>query len=278
MYDSTRSLITLSGADAETFLQGLVTQDVLGMHEGQMRFGAMLTPQGKWQHDFFIIKTADGFALDVAQTQRDTLLQKLKLYKLRAAVTIATDETQQLYYLPPNDACGVPDARDGRLPRRLWQPASEPAPQHALPTAAYGDARYALGIPEGGVEITANETAMDASFDVLHGISFTKGCYVGQEVIARMHYKNIARKGWVQLRFDAPPALTCPAPVMLGDATLAELRGVRGAYGIAYARFDAVRDALDAKADVTVDGTRATLALPDWQVDKYTRFLTEQNS
>ena len=275
MHDISRSYITITGDDAESFLQGLVSQDVLGMRAGDMRFGALLSPQGKWQHDFFILRTEDGFALDTLEATRAALQQKLMIYKLRAKVSIAHQPEMQLYYLPAGGA-GLPDPRDARLPNRLWQ-ASDAAPASALSRADYDSIRMQHFIPEGGIEVTTDETAMDVSYDMLHGISFTKGCYVGQEVTARMHYKNIARKGIIGVKLDAPANITCPAPITHDGKEVAELRSVHGDYGIAYGKFELVAPLLDSSTKATVENTQIALVQPDWQVDKYTRFAHEKN-
>lgn len=275
MHDTTRSYITITGEDAESFLQGLVSQDVLGMRAGDMRFGALLSPQGKWQHDFFIIRTENGFALDTLETTRAGLQQKLTIYKLRAKVAIAHVPGMQLYYVPVSIA-GLADPRDARLPNRLWQ-AGGNAPEGALSREDYDAIRIRHFIPEGGIEVTPDETVMDVSYDMLHGISFTKGCYVGQEVTARMHYKNIARKGIIGVMFDAPVTITCPAPIFYDGKPIAELRSVHGNYGIAYGKFELVAPLLDALAKARVESSEIALVQPDWQVDKYTRFAHEKN-
>lgn len=275
MHDITRSYITITGEDAESFLQGLVSQDVLGMHAGDIRFGALLSPQGKWQHDFFIIRTAGGFALDTLEATRTSLQQKLMIYKLRAKVSITHQPQMQLYYVPAGGA-GLADPRDARLPNRLWQ-ASDAVPTGALSRADYDAIRIQHFIPEGGIEVTADETAMDVSYDMLHGISFTKGCYVGQEVTARMHYKNIARKGMIGVVFDALTTIACPAPIVHEGKEVAELRSVQGHYGIAYGKFELVAPLLGSPTKATVEHTKITLVQPDWQVDKYTRFVHEKN-
>lgn len=278
MHDTTRSFITITGDDAESFLQGLITQDVLHMSEGDMRFGAMLSPQGKWQHDFFILRIRSGYALDVAEAGRASLQQKLMIYKLRAKVTIAHDPSMQLFYLPADSVGGMVDPRDARLPKRLWQAATAPAPADAITRKLYDGRRAQLRIPEGGIEVTSDETAMDVSYDMLHGISFTKGCYVGQEVTARMHYKNIARKGIIGVTFDGPVSIPCPAPIIHDGKEVAQLRSVHGSFGIAYGKFELVAPLLDTGAKATVENQPVMLSQPDWQVDKYARFANEKNS
>lgn len=277
MHDTTRSYLTITGDDAESFLQGLVTQDVLGMQIGDVRFGAMLSPQGKWQHDFFIMRTENGFALDTLETTRASLQQKLMIYKLRAKVTITHAPEMQLYYLPAGDARAARDPRDARLPNRVWQQGGA-APQGAISRADYDTIRIQHFIPEGGLEVTPDETAMDVSFDLLHGISFTKGCYVGQEVTARMHYKNIARKGIIGVASDTPLNITCPVPIMHDGKVVAELRSVSGNFGIAYGKFELVATLLDMPTKAMVETQPVALLQPDWQVDKYMRFAHEKNS
>lgn len=268
--DTSRRLLCLQGVDAVSFLQGLTTNDMLKLESTGALYSAMLSPQGKWQHDFFAFTREGRIYLDVAATQAEALLNRLKLYRLRAKVEISAVSTHQLYYVPQapaHPALGFADPRAAGLPARLW---AETPPASALPPEAYGTARFALCIPEGGVDITEGETALDAGLDMLGGVSFSKGCYVGQEITARMHYKDIIRKGFfrVQAAQDLPAA---PADIALGGKTVAQLRSAQGATGIAYGRLEDAQAAIGA-GNASIGALAVTLSTPDWQAEKWRKF------
>lgn len=184
--DHTRALISISGADRVAFLQGLLTNDVTRLAAEQIQFAALLSPQGKILHDLFLIHQPDAILLDVRAEDAALLQKRLTMYKLRAQVTITAAATATFMGT-------LADPRHPDLPHRHYPPVLHHSPRtthHSL----------TLGIPECGRDFAPDTvTALDAGYDLLHAISFTKGCYVGQEITARMHYKNIARKGFFML-------------------------------------------------------------------------------
>jgi folate-binding protein YgfZ len=272
-HDHTRSLLAINGADATSFLQGILTQDILNMQPGEARFSAWLSPQGKWLFDFFVIQHEDGFLLDMRMQDLPRIQKGLALYKLRAEVSIAPFENQRLYYLPANADAGQSDPRHKDLPKRLWQSANTAPPAQALSTEHYHEIRIGLCIPEGGIDVTDRETAMDASYDMLHAISFTKGCYIGQEVTARMHYKSIARKGFYAVHLpDNIGIEPLPASILADGKIIAELRSAHGHSGIAFGKFETVLEAQNKGADCMVGSSVITLSQPDWQQEKYAKF------
>jgi len=274
--DTTRALISITGTDAEPFLQGLITNDMALLKSQPAIYAAMLSPQGKWQHDFIIIAQHGGYYLDCLASHAAALLKKLNLYKLRAQVTLTPGSHLQLYYAPPGTALpatlAFADPRHSALPARIW---SETAPQHTLSAEDYTAIRFAHAIPEGGQEITENETALDAGLGELHGVSFSKGCYVGQEITARMHYKSIARKGFFAVAATgALPA--APSAILYGGKKIAELRSSLKNQGMAYGRFEDIAPALNA-GELTCDGQSVLLSTPAWQSEKWGKFLASAN-
>lgn len=192
-----RRFLLLRGDDRLTFLQGLLTQDVSKLTAEHIQFAAMLSPQGKVLHTLFLVALPDAILLDA--TDPEALQKRLALYKLRARITLEPLETpsELLATLPP-----LPDPRHPTLPLR----------DYAHPeTLEDSSATFALGIPELGRDYAPDTlTALDAGLDLLHAVSFTKGCYVGQEITARMHYKEIDRKGFYRLEAAGhPPRLAC---------------------------------------------------------------------
>jgi tRNA-modifying protein YgfZ len=143
---------------------------------------------------------------------------------------------------------------------------SNPAPRD------YHAQRIALGIPEGGVDITEGETALDASIDFLHGVSFSKGCYVGQEITARMHFKDVTRKGFFLVQ-SAAPLPSAPADIVASGKKIAQLRSAHGHTGIAYGRFDEAKNTIEGLETSQIGEHAVTLSTPEWQAEKWQKFL-----
>jgi folate-binding protein YgfZ len=197
-----RAILRLSGPDRIHFLQGILTQDVTKLADQRLQFAAMLSPQGKILHDMFLVDAGDAILIDTDAASKDVLMKRLAMYKLRAQVTI----DDSMIGLSDNPwSCTIADPRHPELPHRHYTDSK----QHGLlvtthPPLATCHPPLTLGIPELGVDFEPDSiTAMDAGYDLLHAISFTKGCYVGQEVTARMYYKNIARRGFFILENEA---------------------------------------------------------------------------
>ena len=236
-----RRIIRVGGADRVDFLQGLVTNDVTRAPV----WAALLTAQGKYLADFLIVPQGDALLLDVDARLADDLLRRLSMYKLRAAVELAPTELQVTR--------GTGTAPDGAIPD----------PRHpALGWRHYGategddgtdwDAiRVAHAIPESLVELIPNETfILEAGFERLHGVDFRKGCYVGQEVTARMKHKTELRKGLVTVAIDGEAPVG--TPILMADGREAgTLFTQSGGRAIAHLRFDRMDGPLTA-AEATV--------------------------
>lgn len=190
-----RTLISISGDDRESFLQGLVTNDVTRAAPDRLIYAALLTPQGKYLADFLILGLPGALVLDVASSHAAPLAQRLSMYKLRAKVDI-TESPMTVAH----DPAGLPDPRDDALPHRAYYGTASGTPD---PVAT----RIAHLIPETGVELTPDSYILEAGFERLNGVDFRKGCYVGQEVTARMKHKTELKKGLCAL------AITGEAPV-----------------------------------------------------------------
>jgi folate-binding protein YgfZ len=262
-----RALIAVGGPEWRTFLQGLITQDVESVALDQARFGALLTPQGRLLYDLFVVERDDGTAwLDVEAEHRGALLQRLAMYRLRAKVDLAVDETPVSILFSP-DPGGIPPkpaeglwVADGRLAELGWRGYGSAAPPSA--TTADETVREAqklrLGVPgpaDWGVERTY---PIEANFDLLNGIDFKKGCFVGQETTSRMKRRGAIKSRMVPIAFDgpAPPAGT---EVLAGDLRAGQvLSGAQGR-AIALLRLDRALG-----ADLTVDGRPARAEVPAW--------------
>ncbi|MGB5556471.1 MAG: folate-binding protein [Paracoccaceae bacterium] len=243
-----RQVFRITGADRLKFLQGLVTNDVNRLKDGLI-YAAILTPQGKYLADFFLASDDNSILLDCAAEQAKGLAQRLSLYKLRADVTI---EQTGLHVLrgvgaPPPGA--LSDPRHPALGWRLYSLTSG-----AGPTIDWDAIRVAHCIPETGIELIPNDTfILEVGFERLNGIDFRKGCYVGQEVSARMKHKTELRKGLavVDLQGTAPVGTEITADGKL----VGQIYTQSGGRGIAYLRFDRVTGVMRAgDAVVEYDG------------------------
>jgi tRNA-modifying protein YgfZ len=175
-----RTLIRLAGEDLRGFLQGLVTNDVSG---DLPVYAGLLTPQGKALFDFIIWGVGDDLLIDCEAPQAEALVRRLKMYRLRRPIAIAVDPALAVHWVSEGDA-GVPDPRDARLGRRWLAAPSETA-------TGWHAHRLALGIVEGAGELGSDKTLwLEANAREQNGVSFAKGCYVGQENTARMHYRG----------------------------------------------------------------------------------------
>lgn len=176
-----RAVLRLSGDDVRGFLQGLVTQDMTLLAPDRLLWTALLTPQGKALLDFICWADGDAVLIDAEATQTEALARRLSLYRLRRAIEIAPD-TRAVHW-SPDGVEGIPDPRLPELGRRWLGAPGERAD-------GWLAHRLRLGVTEGIAELGAGDTLwLECNARELHGVSFTKGCYVGQENTARMHHR-----------------------------------------------------------------------------------------
>jgi folate-binding protein YgfZ len=196
-----RALIRVGGADGRPFLQGLLTQDVLTLTPGAPRYAGLLTPQGKALFDLFLWSDpagGDDVLLDCEADRAEALLKRLTLYRLRRPVTIAPDETLAVHWSPELHEGGAPDPRLPALGWRWLAPAGEGGAEEA-----YRAHRLGQGVPEGTAELGDDKTLwLECNAQELNGVDYAKGCYVGQENTARMHYRNKVNRRLVVLPLD----------------------------------------------------------------------------
>jgi len=249
-----RALVRVSGPDARPFLHNLLTQDVETLADGDLRFGALLSPPGRLLFDLFLRGEADGVLLDVAADRRDALLQRLAMYRLRAQVVVEADDRPVF--------AGWPDLADGftldpRAPglggRRYGGEVETTAT-----SAAYQSHRLAIGVPDPARDAPADKTyPIEADFDLLNGIDFQKGCFVGQETTSRMKRRGAIRTRMLPLAFDGPPP-PFGAEVLNGDLRAGEVLSGRDGAAMALLRLDRLDGAL------TVDGRAVEVCWPGW--------------
>ncbi len=238
-----RAVYRVSGADRVKFLQGLITNDINRL-AGGLVYAALLTPQGKYLADFFLAQDDGSILLDCAREQAAGLVQRLTLYKLRADVAIEPTGLHVHRGLGDTPRGAHADPRHPTLGWRCYDPA-EGAPAEIDWEAI----RVAHCIPEAGIELLPNDTLiLEAGFERLHGVDFRKGCYVGQEVTARMKHKTELRKGLALVDIDGEAPIG--SEISTGDKVAGTLFSQSGGKAIAYLRFDR------AGPDMTADTAR----------------------
>ncbi|HEY5711819.1 MAG TPA: folate-binding protein [Allosphingosinicella sp.] len=192
-----RALLRLTGEDVRGFLQGLVTSDMEALATGKPLWAGLLTAQGKALFDFILWADGDDVLVDCEAGQADALARRLGLYRLRRAIAIGRDEELAVHWSPTGND-GVADPRLEALGRRWLAPAAEPA-------TSWFAHRLALGVTEGVAELGADKILwLECNAAELNGVSFSKGCYVGQENTARMNWRNKVNRRLVVVPTDAP--------------------------------------------------------------------------
>lgn len=255
-----RGVIAVSGADRVEFLQGLVSNDVALAAPGCAVWAALLSPQGKWLADFFILSDGDRLLLDCEAAQVAMLVPRLSRYRLRAQVTVADVSADFAVHAAWGDTppqAGLV-AADPRLPDAGWRVLA-PAPlPNAVDAAAWDAHRLSLGLPDGSRDLEADKTVLlEAGFDELNGVSWTKGCYMGQELTARTKYRGLIKRRLVKVLVEGnlPPPGTA---VTRDGAEVGTLRSGRHNVALATLRIEALDTALDC------GGVPVRVRMPSW--------------
>lgn len=231
-----RRVYAVTGSDALHFLQGMVSNDVLPLGRGDgIVWAALLTPQGKYLADFLLIAQGDRLLLDIKDNIADATLRRLSMYRLRADVQFAATDLAVTRGLGEAPADALADPRHPALGWRAYGPAG------VAPSIDWDAIRVAHCIPETGIELIADDSyLLESGFERLHGVDFRKGCYVGQEVTARMKHKTELKKGLVSVTIHghAPVGTS----ILQGDKLAGTLFTQSGNRAIAYLRFDRSTD------------------------------------
>ncbi len=227
----TRAILRVSGQDAASFLQGLVTNDVRRLATEPILYAALLTPQGKYLADFFLVADGADILIDADAALADDLALRLTRYRLRAQVTIARTDLPVSRGTGPAPDGAVPDPRHPALGWRLYGAA---LPEDGTDWTAL---HVAHAIPQSGAELVPEDSfILEHGFERLHGVDFRKGCYVGQEVTARMHHKTELRKGLAVVALSGPVAFG--TPILCGGKEAGQVLTRSGGQALAYLRFD----------------------------------------
>ena len=256
-----RLTLTVTGGDAEHFLQNLVTADLDQLGAGEARPAALLTPQGKILFDFLVSRIEGGFRLDVAASARADLAKRLTLYRLRSKVDIQPSEEAVAALWEGSETGALADIRfsDAEI-FRLYGPSAEAAGPDA---AAFRAMRIAAGILEAEADFPSSDVfPHDVLLDQNGGVSFKKGCFVGQEVVSRMEHRGTARRRVMVLR--AEHHITDGANVEAGGRPLGTVFAAAETVAAAILRIDKVADALRSGGMLSVDGVPVEAEVPAW--------------
>lgn len=257
-----RSVIRVCGADAAAFLQNLLTNDVARLDEGRLLYACLLTPQGRLLHDLFLFRQGGDFFLDCEAARREDLLRRLTVFRLRAKVALEDCHGALQVYSAPAAPPGIAAYADPRLPAlgaRFYLPENAKLAAD-VSRETERDRRIALGIAEGTPDMRPEtDTLFDLNLDRLNAVSWGKGCYVGQEVTARIHHRGLVKK---RLAIVSGANLAIGALMQDGHA-IGEIRSMNAArtQGLAIVKLAALAEAAPLTQD---NGAAVAACLPAW--------------
>jgi len=259
-----RGVLAIEGDDRVAFLQGLVSNDIEAASPGRAVWAALLTPQGKWLADFFVLATPDALLLECEREQIPMLVQRLTRYRLRMKVTLRPDPGLHVHVSWPERA-DVPGivAPDPRLPAFAWRIlAAEPLNGTATPDD-WDRYRIAAGVPDGSKDMESDRsTLLEAGFDELNGVSWSKGCYMGQELTARTKYRGLVKRRLLPVLVEGPLPVS-GTPVTHDGQEVGQMRSGRDQAGLASLRLDAISGPLHCGEAVLTPAVLQWMRLPE---------------
>jgi tRNA-modifying protein YgfZ len=277
-----RGVLAVTGPDRATFLQGLVSNDTARVNSERAVYAALLTPQGKYLHDFMMVESGEAIWLDAEAARLGDLTRRLSIYRLRAKVTL--DERPDLAVAAvfegvalglPGDVGAARALGDGIafidprlaslgaraiLPRERIRQELAAAGATEADFAEYDRLRLSLGVPDGSRDLVLDKSILlESGFDELNGVDWDKGCYIGQELTARTKYRGLIKKRLFPVRIDGP----APEPgtiITLDGREAGEMRSSQDGMGLALLRLEAV----EGKQKLAVSDTAIVPITPDW--------------
>nr|MBR9824786.1 folate-binding protein YgfZ [Alphaproteobacteria bacterium] len=248
-----RSILTLIGSDARPLLQRVITADVEHLEPGQCRPGALLTPQGKIISDFMLFPREDGLVIDIAEQAAQALKKRLTMYKLKADVEIAIDDSLASLWAETAFDGAAKDPRLDHVFRSIGAPGD--TSERALDAI-----EIAAGVPSFSRDYGEAEVfPTDVNLDVYGGIGWTKGCFIGQEVVSRMKRRGTIRKRSLAVSFENSAPAT-GSDLKAGESTIGEISSTSGRHAVSRVRLDRLEKS---DSPVMADGRVAHIELPE---------------
>ncbi|MBO1038982.1 YgfZ/GcvT domain-containing protein [Brucella pituitosa] len=266
---SNRALVQITGEDAEKFVQAVITTNLDKLGADELKPGALLAPQGKIMFDFLVSRIENGLLFDMPAGIAADFAKRMTLYRLRAKAEI-TQSPESLVSVcwqtdsasSESDSIRQSGKRDTRFPEelnvlRIYGKAGDISDE-----SAWIALRAEYGIAEGEADFAYNDVfPHDINFDQTGGVTFPKGCFIGQEVVSRMHHRSTPRRRVLVAKSDTPlPAMG--TPVTVNGREIGTLGSSSGKIGLALVRIDKVKDALDSGTAIMAGEVEITLLLP----------------
>lgn len=267
-----RTVLRITGEGALQFLHDILTADCLSVSAGEMRQSCLLSPQGRILAEMILYPNSpDDVYLDIDTSQAEETVKKLRLYRLRRPLTLSHEEDLHVIACLDEvpalaDITFVKDTRHEAMGYLALIPQSQLATLSFAPYEDYLARRFSLALPEGPLELTPNRALMlEAGLNLIKAVDFKKGCYIGQEVTARTHYRGLVKKRLLPI---IAPHLAAEMPLMSNGKTIGTVHHAAPhngrMIGLATLKLAAVHDILDGTASCEAEGASAEIALPDW--------------
>ena len=267
-----RTVLRITGEGALQFLHDILTADCLSVSAGEMRQSCLLSPQGRILAEMILYPNSpDDVYLDIDTSQAEETVKKLRLYRLRRPLSLSHEEDLHVIACLDEvpalaDITFVKDTRHEAMGYLALIPQSQLATLSFAPYEDYLARRFSLALPEGPLELTPNRALMlEAGLDLIKAVDFKKGCYIGQEVTARTHYRGLVKKRLLPI---IAPHLAAEMPLMSNGKTIGTVHHAAPhngqMIGLATLKLAAVHDILDGTASCEAEGASAEIALPDW--------------
>ena len=267
-----RTVLRITGEGALQFLHDILTADCLSVSAGEMRQSCLLSPQGRILAEMILYPNSpDDVYLDIDTSQAEETVKKLRLYRLRRPLSLSHEEDLHVIACLDEvpalaDITFVKDTRHEAMGYLALIPQSQLATLSFAPYEDYLARRFSLALPEGPLELTPNRALMlEAGLDLIKAVDFKKGCYIGQEVTARTHYRGLVKKRLLPI---IAPHLAAEMPLMSNGKTIGTVHHATPhngqMIGLATLKLAAVHDILDGTASCEAEGASAEIALPDW--------------
>lgn len=270
---ASRAVLRLVGPDRFTFLQGLISQDIQLAVDGKPLFAAFLTPQGKYLFDFFVVPDGDTLLIDCSADQINDLVKRLSFYKMRSQVVL--EDTRKyftvfgLWGAPSGHPQAFADPRLTEIGERLIiKKIDEASIVTNREESDYREWRYKNGVAEGLIEIeTGHSTLLEINFDVLNAISWTKGCYMGQELTARTHYRGLIKKRYLPFKFEGLPPER-HHNILHEGFDIGRVMAIGKDYGLGLFQLDKIKPFIAEKRPLIHHGTTYDVHFPDYLTAK----------